>query len=244
MTASRPLPVIGLPTLEIASAEDKPVRLGINRAYVKALEAAGAAPLLIPLLDDAELLRAIYARLDGLVFPGGEDVAPREYGEEPIPKVNTVDPLRDRVELALARWSLRDDLPTLGICRGQQLLNVASGGTLYQDLRYQGATSVDHSRRDGRPRDELVHPVRLDPGSRLAQLIDATNLDVNSSHHQAIKDVAPLFRVTGRSPDGVIEAIESTDRRFLIAVQWHPEELHLPWASRLFQSLVQAATRR
>lgn len=214
----------------------------MNQSYVRVLTAAGCTPVLIPLLDDDGRLRIIYERLDGIVFPGGADVAPREYGEEPIDGLIDVQPERDRTELTLARWAFDDDMPTLGICRGQQLLNVALGGTLYQDLIAQGVTTVEHSGVDGRPRDRLVHRVRLDPDSRLAQLIDETSMDVNSLHHQAVKDVAPALRVTGTADDGVIEAVESADRRFWIAVQWHPEELpDVPWARRLFAGFVRAA---
>ena len=241
---SRPnrVPVIGLPTLEIPRG-DRPARFGINQAYIRALEAAGAAPVLIPLLDDQERLRAIYARLDGIVFPGGEDLDPSAYHEHPIGQLNVVEPRRDRVEIALARWAAEDDLPTLGICRGQQLLNVALGGSLYQDLRFQGVTTVEHSGKDGRTRDAIVHSVRLDPDSRLAQMIDETEVKVNSLHHQAVKDVAPGLRVTGRAEDGVIEALEAPDRRFLLTVQWHPEEITgIPWVQSLFRGFVRAAS--
>ena len=235
-------PVVGLPTLAIPPGP-KPPRFGINKSYVRALVAAGCAPVLIPLLDDEERLRAIYERLDGIVFPGGADVAPQEYGEEPIDNLNVVEAPRDRVELKLARWAVADDLPTLGICRGQQVLNVALGGSLWQDLRHQGVTSVDHSDADGRARTASVHRVRLDPDSRLAQLIDEIHVEVNSLHHQAVKTVAPRLRVTGTSDDGVIEALESNDHRFLIAVQWHPEEIDtVPWVQRLFAGFVRAAS--
>jgi putative glutamine amidotransferase len=235
-------PVVGLPTLTIPPGP-KPPRFGINQSYVRALVAAGCAPVLIPVLDDDERLRAIYERLDGIVFPGGADVAPEEYGEEPIDNLNVVEAPRDRVELTLARWAIADDLPTLGICRGQQVLNVALGGSLWQDLRHQGVTSVEHSDADGRARATLIHRVRLDPDSRLAQLIDETNIEVNSLHHQAVKTVAPRLRVTGTSDDGVIEALESDDRRFLIAVQWHPEEIDtVPWVQRLFAGFARAAS--
>jgi putative glutamine amidotransferase len=234
-------PLIGLPTLAIPPGE-KPARFGINQSYVRALSAAGCAPVLIPLLDDEDRLRAIYERLDGIVFPGGADVGPQEYGEEPIDNLNIVEAPRDRTELMLARWAFADDLPTLGICRGQQVLNVALGGTLYQDLIHQGATTIEHSDKDGRKRNQLVHRVRIDPDSRLAQLIDETSASVNSLHHQAIKDVAPALRVTGTADDGVIEAVESPDRRFWIAVQWHPEEIDdLPWVRRLFDGFARAA---
>jgi len=234
-------PLVGLPTLAIPPGP-KPPRFGINQSYVRALVAAGCAPVLIPLLDDDERLRAIYERLDGIVFAGGADVAPQEYGEEPIDNLNLVEASRDRTELTLARWAFADDLPTLGICRGQQVLNVALGGTLWQDLRHQGVTQVDHSDADGRARTALIHRVRLDPDSRLAQLIDETELQVNSLHHQAIKSAAPQLRISGKSDDGVIEAVESLERRFLIAVQWHPEEIDdLPWVRRLFQGFAKAA---
>jgi putative glutamine amidotransferase len=234
-------PLIGLPTLAIPPGP-KPPRFGINQSYVRALAAAGCAPVLIPILDDEDRLRAIYDRLDGIVFPGGADVAPQEYGEAPIDNLNIIEAPRDRTELTLARWAFADDLPTLGICRGQQLLNVALGGTLYQDLRHQGVTTVEHSDADGRARTALLHRVRLDPGSRLAQLIDETSIEVNSLHHQAVKSVAPQLKVTGTSEDGVIESLESDDRRFLIAVQWHPEEIDdLPWVQRLFAGFASAA---
>jgi putative glutamine amidotransferase len=235
-------PLVGLPTLAIPPGP-KPPRFGINQSYVRALTAAGCAPVLIPLLDDDERLRAIYERLDGIVFPGGADVAPQEYGEEPISNLNVVEAPRDRTELTLARWAVADDLPTLGICRGQQVLNVALGGTLWQDLRHQGVTKVDHSDADGRARSAFIHRVRLDPDSRLAQLIDETDIEVNSLHHQAVKTVAPPLKITGTSEDGVIESLESDDRRFLIAVQWHPEEIDdLPWVRRLFAGFARAAS--
>jgi len=237
-------PLVGLPTLAIPPGL-KPPRYGINQSYVRALTAAGCAPVLIPILDDDELLRAIYERLDGIVFPGGADIAPGEYHEEPIGDLNVVEAARDRTELTLARWAFADDLPTLGICRGQQVLNVALGGSLWQDLRDQGVTDVEHSDADGRARSALTHRVRLDPDSRLAQLIDETDIEVNSLHHQAIKTIAPELRVTGKSDDGVIEAVESSERRFLIAVQWHPEEIdELGWVRRLFQGFAKAASTR
>lgn len=234
-------PLIGLPTLAIPRAE-KPPRFGINQSYVTALVRAGCAPVLIPLLEEEGVLRAIFERLDGIVFPGGADVAPAEYGEQALPDINVLEPARDSTELRLARWAYDAGLPTLGICRGQQLLNVALGGTLYQDLLAQGATRLDHSDEDGRARNALVHRVGLEPGSKLAQLIDETEVEVNSLHHQAIKSVAPGLTVTGRSEDGVIEAVEADGARFLVAVQWHPEELTaLPWVSRLFQGFARAA---
>src|SRR5207253_835724 len=201
----------GLPTLAIPPGP-KPPRYGINQSYVRALTAAGCAPVLIPILDDDQRLRAIYERLDGIVFPGGADIAPGEYHEEPIGDLNVIEAARDRTELTLARWAFADDLPILGICRGQQVLNVALGGSLWQDLRHQGVTSVEHSDADGRARSALIHRVRLDPNSRLAQLIDETSFEVNSLHHQAVKSVAPPRgqggrRITGGPPRGTLRWI-------------------------------------
>jgi len=235
------LPVVGLPARSL-DITGEPPRFAINTAYVQALEAAGCVPVVIPLIQDEQRLRALYERLDGLVFPGGADVAPVHYGEQPIDNLNQVDGPRDRTELILARWAASDDRPVLGICRGQQLLNVALGGTLYQDLLHQGITTVHHADDDGRARSAHIHPVRLDPGSKLAQLIDETTVEVNSLHHQAVKDVARTLKVTGRAPDGVIEAMESADHRFLVTVQWHPEEMSdLPWVQRLFKAFARAA---
>jgi len=241
LTQPGSIPLIGLPTAEIP-AGPRPARFGLNQSYVSALAAAGAAPLLIPLVDDEDRLRAIFDRLDGILFPGGADLAPSAYGEEAMP-VSRVEPLRDRVELTLARWVAADGLPALGICRGQQLLNVALGGSLFQDLRVQGVTPVDHRLANGRARDALAHRVELDPASRLAHLLDEVSIDVNSAHHQAVKAVATGLQICGRSPDGVIEALEAPDRPFLITVQWHPEELaRLPWVGRLFHGFVQACS--
>jgi putative glutamine amidotransferase len=235
-------PVIGLPTLAIPPGV-KPPRYGVNQSYVRALLEAGCAPVMIPIIDDEDRLRAIYDRLDGILFPGGGDVAPRVYGEAPITGLDDVEEPRDWTELTLARWAFADRLPTLGICRGQQLINVALGGSLYQDLRQQGVTSVEHSGADGRERSKLVHRVRLDPDSRLAQLIDETEVEVNSLHHQAVKAAAPPLRIVGRSEDGVVEALESGDHGFLISVQWHPEEITmLPWVRRLFSGFARAAS--
>jgi putative glutamine amidotransferase len=235
-------PLIGLPTLSIPPGE-KPARFGINQSYVAALAEAGCAPVLIPLLSDDDLLRTILDRLDGILFPGGADLAPAQYGEDPIPGLNVVEAARDHTELRLARWAFERDLPTLGICRGQQLLNVALGGTLHQDLRVQGVTDTDHSDADGRARSALVHRVRIEPGSRLAGLVGSTEVEVNSLHHQGLKRVAPGLQVVGCSEDGVIEAVEARDSRFLVAVQWHPEELReLPWVHRLFQGFAAAAS--
>jgi putative glutamine amidotransferase len=186
-------------------------------------------------------LFAIYNRLDGLLFTGGADINPRRYGQEPIPACQPPDDAKDHVELRLARWALEDNKPIMAICRGMQLLNVAANGTLYQDLALQYSGALRHNRGD--IRQTIVHPVRLEPGSRLAAIMGSSEIGVNSSHHQAVKEPGRLFEVVGHASDGVIEAMESLKHRFVLAVQWHPEELCYiePIHKALFDAVVIAA---
>ncbi len=200
--------------------------------------------MLIPLLEEEDALEAILSRLDGLLLPGGADVDPRRYGEAAIPGLGEVRVEADRVELHLVRAAARRALPVFGICRGIQVLSVAMGGSLYQDLRHQQVTTVDHTGSRPVGRDHLVHPVRIDPSSELAKLVGATQIEVNSLHHQGIKTVAPRLRAVAWSPDGVIEGVEG-EQGFLVAVQWHPEELQAqPWGRRLFEGFVSACAQR
>lgn len=242
MTSPAARPLIGLPCTD-ARRDTIPPRFGVNAAYVAALERAGAAPVLIPVLETSQALDAVLARLDGLLLPGGVDVDPRRYGEAALPGLGQVQAEADHVELTLAHTAVERGLPLLGICRGQQLLNVAMGGTLYQDLQRQGATSLDHDGSRPRGRDSMLHPVRIAPDSRLASLLGALEVHVNSLHHQGIKGVAPGLRAVAWSPDGVIEAVEG-EGAFQVAVQWHPEELRAqPAAARLFEGFVAACQR-
>jgi putative glutamine amidotransferase len=151
------------------------------------------------------------------------------------------------VEATLVRWALADDMPIFGICRGEQVLNVIMGGTLWQDLPSEYATVFDHRESFKRKiRDYLAHDVRIDPTSRLAEIAEATRVWVNTSHHQAIKRVAPGLRATAWSPDDLVEGVESPDHFFVVAVQWHPEEMvkKHEWALRLFRAFVEAAAQR
>ena len=190
--------------------------------------------------------RSIYQRLDGLLLPGGVDVDPALYGEARHPELGKVNDALDEAELVLTRWALEDDLPLLGICRGIQVLNVAAGGSLYQDVPAQIPGALQHRFSSSKyPRDHRGHAVRIRPDSRLAQVFGAVDLAVNSRHHQAVKDVAPGFVVTAQAPDGVIEGLEKPEARFAVGVQWHPESLAAsdPQMLALFQALVQAARR-
>ena len=212
---------------------------GLNRQYVTALEAAGADVVLLPAGRAAT--DTLVDRLDGVVFPGGLDVHPSHFGELPRPALGPVNTELDALEVPLARVAAARGLPVLGICRGHQLVNVALGGSLFQDIAADGVTSFDHWAPLERGRDFLAHSVSLEPDSRLRAIVGADQVEVNSFHHQAVKRVAAGLRVNARSPDGVIEGLESADGRVL-TVQCHPESLPaVPWARALFEAFVATA---
>ncbi len=220
------LPVIGI-TCSRISLPGGGERFGQNAAYVRAVVDAGGAPVLLALDISEKALRAIYDTLDGLLLSGGVDVAPHRYGEMPHPRLGDVDAGRDEVELTVTHWAVADDLPVLAICRGIQLLNVALGGTLYQDIASQVPGALAHPYQEGNSRGHIAHTVDVVPGSHLYRILQPENgvLPVNSMHHQAVKDVAPGCVITARAPDGIIEGLEEPTRRFVVGVQWHPEEM-------------------
>lgn len=219
---------------------------GVLRTYVEALSGAGAIPVIVPLGLSASDLLSLYTRLDGVLLPGGGDIDPAEFGEAPHPKLSDdVDPVRDATELALARQAIGDDKPLLAVCRGVQVLNVALGGTLYQDLpsQYPGVLKHSYRLREA-SRDYLAHSVHIEEDSHLARVLGASIVQVNSRHHQAIRDLAPGLQIVARAPDGVIEGVEHPAHRFVLGVQWHPENLQaLPEMKRLFEAFVQAACK-
>ena len=202
--------------------------------YVRAVERAGGRAVLVPPDDDGseELLDA----LDGLIFSGGNDLAPESYGAEADPTTTGTNPARDSGELALLTAALERDLPVLAICRGSQVLNVALGGTLVQDIPSQEPSDIEHSPADKRA--ERVHSVDIEAGSRLARIVGAEHIRTNSSHHKSVRRTASALKVTARSEDGIIEALEPRDPAWwAVAVQWHPEELtntEENWDRRLF----------
>lgn len=233
-------PVVAGITLRPQALENTPPRYVQNRRYVEGLLAAGAVPLGIPPLQDERALRTLYDRCDALLLPGGPDVEPRRYGEEPRPDCNlSTAPELDAAELPLVRWALDDGKPLLAICRGVQVLNVALGGTLWQDVTVQNAGAPGH---DGNPRDTAVHGVEVVPGTALHRAVGATALRWNSVHHQALRDLGAGLVVSARADDGLVEAVELADRT-VIGVQCHPEEMagSEAWAAALFTWLVEAA---
>jgi putative glutamine amidotransferase len=220
----------------------------MSQRYIRALTSVGALPWMIPLVgDEPETIRGIYDELDGVFLPGGADIDPSNYGEERHARCDQGDPARDQVELMLVRWALADRKPVLGVCRGLQVVNLAAGGTLYQDLAEQMPGSVKH---DYFPfggkyaRDYLAHEVKVAERSKLADVFGAGPLEVNSMHHQGIRKLGEHLVATALAPDGLVEGIESADGGYVVAVQWHPEVLvdNCPRTQRLFESFIEAAS--
>ena len=214
----------------------------LGDSYVKAVTQAGGVPVLLPNNLDISTVEEIAEGLDGILFSGGGDVDPVIFGERATDKLGAVTPRRDEFELALARYVIeKTDKPVLGICRGIQVLNVAMGGTLHIDLPSDG--KLCHS-LTMYPRNVRSHEITVQPGTRLEQVMGLAG-KVNSFHHQAIRDLAEGLQVTAVSADdSVIEAVEAPGDRYILGVQWHPEELvEFPEARELFRSFVDAAAK-
>lgn len=236
-------PLIGIPChAGFREGTGRPIYCN-NRVYVHAIEYAGGVPILIPVLNDLSMFDTLLPRLDGLLLPGGLDIAPSRYGEEPHPMLGDLTLQLDELELTLTSRALDEDMPIIGICRGIQLLNVALGGTLYQDLPAQHPGSVRHMNLN-LPRSQPVHKVYIEAGSRMEKVLGTREFMANSLHHQAIKDPGKGVRVSGRAEDGVAELLEAPDYRFVMAMQCHPEEIYLqePACARFFAAFVKACT--
>ena len=241
-------PVIGIATQTFAAVPGTyPPCWVMGQRYVHALREQGAIPWLVPLIpEDEPTLRAIYERLDGLFLTGGVDVDPANYGEAKASYCGSTDPDRDAVELLFLKWSMQDRKPVLAVCRGIQALNVACGGTLYQDLASQvpEALKHDHFPTAAEPnvRDRIIHDVSVARDTRLGRILGSERVPVNSMHHQAIKTLGRGLIPSAVAPDGLIEGVEGQNGQYLIAVQWHPEELAAKDAAqrRLFTSFLEA----
>lgn len=218
--------------------QNGPHRVRLNNAYVAALESAGIVPIIVPPLSSEDSVTAILDRVDGLLLSGGEDVEPSLYGQPRSAECGASNIGRDRTEIALVKAARERRLPVLAICRGPQLLNVALGGTLIQDIPAEVPNALGHEIREDRA--ARVHDVIIDAGSLIAEAIGATRIPVNSLHHQSVRVVAPGLKVTARAPDGIIEGLESdSDDWWVMAVQWHPEEMNdspEPWDRGLFRA--------
>jgi len=220
-------------------------RLELKRAYADAVASAGGLPVVLPVTQDESMIESYLAILEGLVVSGGAfDVPPELYGEKPRPGLGETKPLRTAFELALLQAALDRDLPVLGVCGGMQLLNVACGGTLYQDLRRELPSAGQHEMEGDRRLPS--HEVSVTAGTQLAAATGPGSLMVNSTHHQAVKKVGAGLVVSAVAPDGMVEAIEMPERRFALGVQWHPELLvkSVPINRGLYRAFVTAAGQR
>jgi putative glutamine amidotransferase len=237
-------PLIGVSTS--VTIDEYPERAYVNAAYLRAVEQAGGVPVLLAPQLSATARDALWARLDGLVLTGGGDIEPSRFGEAAHPKTTLVSADRDALEVDLVDRALRDDVPMFAICRGLQVLNVALGGSLHQHVPEVFGDAVQHSQ--AATRDVATHDVKVQTeGTRLGTIIGSSELRVNSFHHQAVHRLGRELRDVGWAPDNVIEALEHADRRrFVVAVQWHPEELvgHDAAARALFTAVVDAARAR
>jgi putative glutamine amidotransferase len=239
-------PLIGCTTYRKTADNNPPIELfGIRPAYIEAIVAAGGIPILIPLGLSEEDLLTVLAEVDGLLLPGGGDVAPSLYqGVSDHATIAGVDPDRDRVEFALVRAAVAQQKPLLAICRGHQVLNVALGGTLWEDVYSQMHGAALHDYYRSHPLNHLAHSVDVCPGSCLAHYLAKPQTQVNSLHHQGIRRLAPELAVAAVAPDGLIEAVEAPGHPFALGVQWHPENLihDDPSMLALFRGLVEAAS--
>jgi putative glutamine amidotransferase len=218
-------PLIGI-TTSLTTSEYGYPQFALPETYVQALVLAGANPVLIPSDLPDDVLQGLVQRLDGILFSGGGDIEPQRYGADAHPSLSYVDPDRDAVEFFLLENTLQTKRPFLAICRGIQVLNVGLGGTLYVDVPSQIPEALKHSYNPGEiPLDYLAHEVQVERGSRLAEIMGASTVEVNSTHHQAIKILAPGLRPVAYASDELIEAVELSDYSFGLGVQWHPERL-------------------
>lgn len=234
-------PFIGISTS--ITTDRTPERAYVNTAYFLAVQRAGGIPVLLPPRLDDGALEALWFRLGGLILTGGGDIDPARFGQTPHPATADVSAARDGLELGLAARALAERRPLLAICRGLQVLNVACGGTLRQDIPGVIPGPIAHSQKE--PRAQATHDVKVEAGAELGEVLGRLDVAVNSLHHQAVDRLGRGLRAVAWAPDGVIEGIELAEHRgFVLGIQWHPEDLagHDPAAANLFAALVRAAT--
>lgn len=233
-------PLIGITTYNAKNKFERDIS-AVQHTYIRAIAQGGGIPVLIPaILEDEDRLE-LYSHLQGVLFSGGGDIAIKYFKGEDHARIADVDDYRDVTELTLLKRSVEDGKPFLAICRGVQVLNVALGGTLYTHIPDQFNTTLEHSHEEF---TTIAHPVNIDEDSRLAEIFGETLLQVNSLHHQGLKDIASSLKVVGHAPDGMIEAVELPDHPYAMGVQWHPEWLtDQPVMRRLFKSFVDASRK-
>jgi len=237
-----PKPLIGITTRNGKDADGHPLT-ALQHTYTRAILQAGGLPILIPSMLMEEDFLDLYSRVSGILFTGGGDVSLEYFNGSAHPRIGEVDRARDLTEISLMHAAVNDGKPILGICRGAQVMNVVFGGTLYTHIIDQLKGALDHD-YPGDLRRVLVHPIRVDESTRSAEIFGETLLNVNSLHHQGLKDIAPGLLATGYAPDGLVEVVEIPDHPYAVSVQWHPEWLtdQIPM-QRLFKSFVDASGR-
>jgi putative glutamine amidotransferase len=237
-----PKPLIGITTRNGKDADGHPLT-ALQHTYTRAILQAGGLPILIPSMLMEEDFLDLYSRVSGILFTGGGDVSLEYFNGSAHPRIGEVDQARDLTEISLMRAAVNDGKPILGICRGAQVMNVVFGGTLYTHIIDQLKGALDHD-YPGDLRRVLVHPIRVDESTRSAEIFGETLLNVNSLHHQGLKDIAPGLLATGYAPDGLVEVVEIPGHPYAVSVQWHPEWLtdQIPM-QRLFKSFVDASAK-
>jgi len=215
----------------------------VPQNHAECIIRAGGAPVFLPSIVERNYCKTILSAVRGLFIMGGDDMDPALFNEEPHPKLGLVDVQKGNFEFLLIRMTLDRDMPVLGVCGGHQMLNIAAGGTIYQDIYSQTDSTIKH-------RQELTqsvpsHYVTIEQDSKLYEIHKTMELRVNSTHHQAVRDIGEGFVVTARAKDGIIEAIEAPEKRFAIGVQWHPESLaaDLPAFQKIFDAFVEECTK-
>ncbi|MDP6544431.1 MAG: gamma-glutamyl-gamma-aminobutyrate hydrolase family protein [Phycisphaerae bacterium] len=226
-----PRPVIGISSMYIPDGEYTKV----NSTYTRAVREAGGTPLILPVIEDKTLVARYAGMLDGLLLTGGDDVPPEAYGQTPLKQTKTLSPKRHAFEQMILEAWLPTGKPILGVCRGLQQTNVVCGGTLVQDIPTQVGTSVTH-----RGKGNTGHAIKIEPDTKLRALLSTESVTVNSNHHQAARKVGRNLRIAARSADGLIEALEFTDGRFGLLVQWHPERMPDVHRKAIFGAFVRA----
>ena len=229
-------PIVGL----IALYDDNKESYWMLPGYMKGLEEAGVIPVMLPLTKDQEIIEELVQSMDGFLLTGGHDVTPSLYGEEPHSKCTELCYLRDQMESHLINTAIKMDKPILGICRGIQILNVVMGGSLYQDIPEQTESTVTHQQTP--PYEKTVHSVNIHANTPLHTILGKDCIDVNSYHHQGIKQLADSLKPMAEASDGIIEAVYRPDSSFVFAVQWHPEFTYLSDenSKKIFQAFAYA----
>lgn len=218
-------------------------RAYVNNDYIQSVVMAGGVPFIIPMVYDENIIRTQLECVDALIISGGHDINPLMYGEEPSQKLGAILPKRDTFDAAVVKLAMEMKIPTIGICRGEQMLNVANGGTLYQDLSFIDGCYIKHNQ--GALPSTATHTTSIVEGTKLHAILGDTVM-TNSFHHLAVKDVAPGFKVAALSKDGVVEAIEKEGEQFVIGLQWHPEMMAKdhPVMLKIFEKLIEEAKKK